>query len=212
MSVNKQILFEILKKKLKDEDLLWLSAVLIFHNPTEDFIMKGKRHLADHMPPHKSLFRADKDVGIPVGNLTSQFFANLYLNELDQFVKHGLKCRYYVRYCDDFIILHTSVRKLEEVTKRIDDFIRKRLSPTLHKKKRRVINNMKERLETFKKNLIEEHYGIRTVRYDYNCLEKLRSVLASHVGHFRWADTYRLVNALFKRYAFIWEYFIFTGS
>ncbi len=237
ISVNKQILFEILKKKLKDEDLLWLSSVIIFHDPTDACIIKGRRNLAERLPFHKSLFRAEKDVGIPVGNLTSQFFANLYLNGLDQFVKHVLKCRYYLRYCDDFIILHTSVRRLEEVTERIDEFVRSRLSLILHDKKRRpqpvsngidflgyiirggyllvrrrVVNNMKEKMESFKKNLVEEYDGVRTVRFDYDYLEKLRAVFASYMGHFRWADTHRLVNALLKRYAFVWEYFIFTGG
>lgn len=45
---------------------------------------------------------------MPLGNLTSQFFANVYLNELDQFVKHKLKAKYYIRYVDDFVILHNS--------------------------------------------------------------------------------------------------------
>jgi retron-type reverse transcriptase len=50
----------------------------------------------------KSLFSRK---GIPIGNLTSQLFANIYLNELDRFIKHGIKAKYYVRYCDDFVIL-----------------------------------------------------------------------------------------------------------
>ncbi|MCX6750380.1 MAG: RNA-directed DNA polymerase, partial [Candidatus Pacearchaeota archaeon] len=51
--------------------------------------------------------------GMPLGNLTSQFFANVYLNELDQFVKHKLKAKYYIRYVDDFVILHNSKLQLE---------------------------------------------------------------------------------------------------
>ncbi|MDI6738554.1 MAG: reverse transcriptase domain-containing protein, partial [Nanoarchaeota archaeon] len=51
--------------------------------------------------------------GMPLGNLTSQFFANIYLNELDQFIKHNLKAKYYLCYVDDFIILHKSRNQLE---------------------------------------------------------------------------------------------------
>ena len=50
---------------------------------------------------------------MPLGNLTSQFFANLYLHDLDFFVKHKLKAKYYIRYVDDFVILHLSKEQLE---------------------------------------------------------------------------------------------------
>src|SRR3972149_2755974 len=102
MTIDKEILYRILEKKVKDEDLLWLAHVILFNNPVQRCIIKGKRRLINHLPPHKSLFHAPHNTGLPVGNLTSQFFANVYLNELDQHVKHTLKCRYYVRYCDDF--------------------------------------------------------------------------------------------------------------
>jgi hypothetical protein len=51
--------------------------------------------------------------GLPIGNLTSQFFANVYLNELDQFVKHTLKVQHYLRYVDDFVLLHAERAQLE---------------------------------------------------------------------------------------------------
>jgi RNA-directed DNA polymerase len=61
---------------------------------------------------HKSLFSVEKGKGLPIGNLTSQFFANVYLNALDQFVKHRLKARFYLRYVDDFILLHQNKEQL----------------------------------------------------------------------------------------------------
>lgn len=64
---------------------------------------------------------------MPLGNLTSQFFANVYLNELDQFVKHQLKAKNYIRYVDNFIILHNSEEKLRGWKKIIADFLRKEL-------------------------------------------------------------------------------------
>lgn len=81
------MLKNLLAKKVKDPDIRWLLAQIIdsFH----------------------SEFGEEK--GIPLGNLTSQIFANIYMNELDQFIKHTLKITYYLRYADDFLIL--SVRR-----------------------------------------------------------------------------------------------------
>lgn len=72
-SINKNILFNILKRKIEDEKVLWLLREIIY---------SGKK----------------EPVGIPIGNYTSQMFANIYLNEVDQFVKHKLKVSYYARY------------------------------------------------------------------------------------------------------------------
>ncbi|MCI4625330.1 MAG: hypothetical protein L3V56_05140, partial [Candidatus Magnetoovum sp. WYHC-5] len=95
MTMDKEVLYRILQKKVKDKNALWLAKIIIFHNPAENCIIKGKKYLIKTLPPHKSLFNAKPKTGVPVGNLTSQFFANVYLNELDQYVKHALKCKYY---------------------------------------------------------------------------------------------------------------------
>lgn len=73
--------------------------------------------------------------GMPLGNLTSQFFANIYLNELDHFVKQNLQAKYYIRYVDDFIILHHSKHQLQEWKERINDFLRQELLLELHPQK-----------------------------------------------------------------------------
>ena len=77
--------------------------------------------------------------GMPLGNLTSQFFANVYLNELDYFVKHQLKAKYYIRYVDDFVILHKSREQLEDWKNKIDSFLSEILSLELHPDKSKVI-------------------------------------------------------------------------
>lgn len=77
--------------------------------------------------------------GMPLGNHTSQFFANVYLNELDQFVKHILKAKYYIRYVDDFVILHEDKKQLEIWKKQIDIFLQEKLKLELHKDKSKVI-------------------------------------------------------------------------
>ena len=76
---------------------------------------------------------------MPLGNLTSQFFANVYLNELDQFVKHKIKAKYYIRYVDDFIILHSSRKILEEYKLRINDFLNSSLDLKLHPDKSNIL-------------------------------------------------------------------------
>ena len=77
---------------------------------------------------------------MPLGNLTSQFFANLYLNELDQFVKHKLRTKYYIRYVDDFVILHENKEQLELWKEEINKFLKERLKIELHPSKTHVLN------------------------------------------------------------------------
>lgn len=74
------------------------------------------------------------EVGLPIGNLTSQMFANLYLNELDQFCKHKLHLHYYIRYMDDIIILHSDKKYLEKIKNKIADFLGSKLHLQLNKK------------------------------------------------------------------------------
>ncbi len=76
---------------------------------------------------------------MPLGNYTSQFFANVYLNELDQFVKHVLKVKYYIRYVDDFVILSHSKEELELYKENIDRFLTEVLHLSLHPDKSKVL-------------------------------------------------------------------------
>jgi len=81
-------------------------------------------------------FKGEK--GMPLGNLTSQFFANVYLNELDYFVKHGLRAKYYIRYVDDFVILHSSKEQLKIWKSEIDKFLKEKLCLELHPDKSKI--------------------------------------------------------------------------
>ena len=76
---------------------------------------------------------------MPLGNLTSQFFANVYLNELDYFVKHTLNAKYYIRYVDDFVIINISKERLEEYKYKTSAFLHQRLALQLHPDKSRII-------------------------------------------------------------------------
>ena len=97
MSIDRGILSGLIERKVKEPWVLDLCRTILAHDCTGSYILKSPRHLLERVPPHKTLFRAQKGKGLPIGNLTSQFFANLYLDQLDQFVKHRLKVRYYLR-------------------------------------------------------------------------------------------------------------------
>lgn len=75
---------------------------------------------------------------MPIGSLTSQAFSNLYLNELDRFVKHQLKARYYLRYADDFVLLHEDPHKLAAWRRQIEEFLHDKLALKLHPRKTSV--------------------------------------------------------------------------
>ena len=87
-----------------------------------------------------SNYQADKEGrGMPLGNLTSQFFANVFLNELDQFVKHKLRAKYYIRYVNDFVILDRSPKLLHQHMKKVDVFLQDILDLELHPDKSKII-------------------------------------------------------------------------
>ena len=115
--------------------LLDLIAIILLQNPAKDPRYTGNSHLLKMIPPHKSLFHAKEEVGLPIGCLTSQFFSNIYLNELDQFCKHQLKIKHYLRYVDDFVMLHEDPAQLNRWRDAIDDFLNERLHLKLHPKK-----------------------------------------------------------------------------
>ena len=113
-SIHHEILLKIIEKKIADQKVLWLINEILE---------------SSQEAPGK---------GIPIGNLTSQVFANIYLNELDQFVKHQLRVRYYLRYMDDFLILDYNKKELHRVKEEIREFLRDKLKLELHLKKANV--------------------------------------------------------------------------
>lgn len=123
--VDHNILISILRRIIADEDLLWLLETII---RTED--SKFGIQLGDHNFTKERLC----GVGMPIGNLTSQMFANLYLNELDQHVKHRLKVRYYARYMDDMIIFHQDKQYLWWLKDEIGAFVENKLHLSLNNK------------------------------------------------------------------------------
>ena len=111
-SIDQEILLAILRERIPDDDLVRLLKEII-----ESF--------SSTLP----------GIGLPLGNLTSQLFVNVYMNEFDQFAKHKLKARYYIRYADDFVVLSENRRWLDAILPEIAFFLERRLRINLHPEK-----------------------------------------------------------------------------
>ena len=234
MSIDKNILFSMIKKHVKDKEMLQLTKIVIFNDPTENFIQKSSNVEKNNVPEHKSLFNAPVDTGLAIGNYTSQFFANVYLNEFDQFVKHELKCKFYIRYVDDFVLISSSKKELLEHKEKIEQFLKEKLNLKLNPKqtllpvsngvnflgyiinpsyrlvRKRVIHNFDEKIKHFEKKLVLQHKQYKQIHYD-NIVE-LQAVVNSYFGHFRHANTHALKASLLKKYSFLRNYFIFMDN
>lgn len=141
MSMNRNILYQQVKSQLVKSKhnlsfdlplVLFLLEKTIFNDPTANCIIKGKKSDWYGLPKTKSLFHSSKHCGLPIGNLTSQLFGNIYLNGFDHYIKRELGIRYYGRYVDDFVLVHESMAYLQLLIEPIRDFLLKQLNLTLH--------------------------------------------------------------------------------
>ncbi|MFH1503415.1 MAG: RNA-directed DNA polymerase [Candidatus Diapherotrites archaeon] len=159
---------------------------------------------------------------MPLGNLTSQFFANVYLNELDQFIKHELKVKYYVRYVDDFVILNTSKRQLLIWKEQINKFLREELKLELHSDKSKVINISKGvnfvGFRNFYNYKLLRKRNIHNMRMKINLFNKkeisYKELFDSFQGwnaYAKWGNNYNLTKKLFSKIN-SWEKFSYRGK
>jgi hypothetical protein len=102
---------DLIVKKISDPDMIWLIDLILVS------------------------FEKEKGKALPLGNVTSQLFANVYMNEMDQFAKHVLKAKHYFRYCDDFILVHKDKKFLEDAVLKIRTFLKETLLLDLHPNK-----------------------------------------------------------------------------
>lgn len=186
--VDHEILLEILRRKIKDENIIWLIKKVLSNN-----ISSGSGN--------------NNYKGMPLGNYTSQFFANVYLNELDYFVKNRLKVKYYMRYVDDFLIFHKSAKQLEVWKKQIDSFLRENLRIELHPDKSRIIplsrgidfvgfrNYLHFRLLR-KRNISNMKRKISLYKKGSLSFSKLFDIYQGWQAYAKWANTYNLRNKL----------------
>ncbi|MBI5218132.1 MAG: hypothetical protein HY958_04300 [Bacteroidia bacterium] len=122
MGINKELLYNKVQQSLLDKKekltfdlplVLYLIKRTIFNDPTKNCVIKGKKSDWNDLPKTKSLFHASENCGLPIGNLTSQLFGNVYLNEFDHWVKKDLHIKHYGRYVDDFVLIHPSKEYLK---------------------------------------------------------------------------------------------------
>jgi len=212
-SINKDILYNIVAEKIKNapksygwkKDILWLSNKIIYHDPAKDCHFRGRIELRGLIPKEKSLFHSNSK-GLPIGNLTSQFFANVYLDQLDKFI-YSLGYKYYVRYVDDFIVLGD--REIIQDVPKIKEFLEKRLDLKMHDKKIKFQQVSKgiDFLGYFIKpdyvlvrRKVVGRFKDKMYRLENPTIKELLATANSYFGHFIHANSYKLRKALYEKY------------
>ena len=152
MKMDRSLLFNILLSRIDSlaasgrlpdgfdyDTVVFLLRQIVFLDPTKGCRIKGRLSDWRGLPDSKSLFKSAPGCGLPIGNLTSQLFSNVYLNELDQYVKRELGFHHYGRYVDDFYIIDESCEKLLSSVPPIAEFLRSRLHLNLNYRKVKII-------------------------------------------------------------------------
>jgi hypothetical protein len=221
MAIDHSILYKKIEavlnsfRKEADFDVDLISGLIrqgIFSDPTKNCFIKGKKENWEGLPKSKSLFWSDKNKGLPIGNLTSQLFGNIYLNDFDHFVKYKLKCRYYGRYVDDIVIAHQDKEYLKSLVPILKKYLQKELSLKLHPKKiylqhfskgvrflgafikpYRIYIGNQTKGSFYKKirywnNFIEEKPG----EFNGENVERFLSCMNSYLGNMKQFNTYKL--------------------
>ena len=124
VAIDKQVLRRQLAAKITEPWWLALAEQILMHDPRENFETRSPRNLFGLVPQHKRLADQPSHLGLPIGNLSSQFFANVYLDALDQFAKHRLRAKHYIRYVDDFVFLHESPQQLNAWHAEVEVFLK----------------------------------------------------------------------------------------
>lgn len=238
-SIDKQILFEKLRGDILSDygrvknttvqmhELLRLVYVIIFQDVTRNVIIKGDKKAFANIPAHKTLFKVPKTKGLPIGNLTSQFFANVYMNDFDNFVKRTLKVKRYLRYVDDFVLFADTREELLDYYGEITSYLKEHLKLSLRERyilrgnkegldflgyiirpdyvlvRKRVVNNYKHK----KARYLTEYEGQRG-KMSLAQIKAFLSVQASFVGHIKHANSYNLnqhIGALHESNPFAYD-------
>jgi retron-type reverse transcriptase len=177
-SIDQKILLDILQKSIIDQDIIGLLREVI-----------------------GSFQSTDVGKGLPLGNLTSQLLVNIYMNEFDQFVKHQLKVKYYLRYADDFVVLSTDKNYLENILKEMDDFLQTKLKLNLHPDKV-FIKTLASGVDFLGWVHFPKHRVLRTAT-KRRMLKKIKAdprveVVCSYLGMLKWGSGYGLRQEIEK--------------
>lgn len=203
--IDQKVILKILERKIKDKELLWLLEIIIRSENTPFGVP-----LDDHEFEQERI----EGIGIPIGNLSSQLMANLYMNEVDQYVKHEMKVRHYIRYMDDMLILHEDKKELHRILEEIELFLTYELKLVLNNKT--VIRPIQEGTEyvgmriwpthrklskpTVKKMKVRLKYIQKAFARGEIDAEKARSVLASYVGLMKHANCHNLKKKILSEF------------
>ncbi len=214
-SIDRHILLTLLERRVDEKWLRDLIRQVTLHDPRPGAFYKSRKELFDKVPPHKSLIHAKDGVGLPIGNLTSQFFANVYMNELDQFAKHRLKARYYGRYVDDMIFMHDDPVVLNTWAAQVDLFLQEKLALHLHpnKTKTNLVQNGFDfigfvvkpgRTYLRQSSLLRCYQKIRAWEragspMDAEILQELADAVTSYLAMLRQVDGYKARRSLCHR-------------
>ncbi len=202
VAIDKHVLREQLVPRIDGDWWQRLAETVLFHDPRADVDVRSPAAVMRLVPAHKSLFNAPADTGLPIGNLSSQFFANVYLDALDQFAKHQLQAPRYVRYVDDFVFTHESTSVLGAWLRQVDAFLPARLSA--HLNPRKTVMQPVERGIDFVGHVIRPWHRTPRANALPNALRRLRATpddalfetLNSYFGLFRQAPASHHTRAL----------------
>jgi hypothetical protein len=226
-TINKDILYNKLEYTIKKDfykventqitldEVLYLCKKIIYHDVSINASLKCDKKILNKLPSHKTLFKIDKSLGLPIGNLTSQFFANVYMNDFDNFIKRTLKCKRYIRYVDDFVIFDNSKEKLMDIYHKIVQYLELELNLKLRDNyilksnhdgldflgyiirphyiltRKRVVNNFK-----YKKAKFLRYYENKKGDVNLEEIKAFLSVQASFYGHTKHSNSYNLNKKL----------------
>ena len=208
-SIDHEILKTLFRRKIRDAQVLWLLDLIVDSSNPQEYVH-------EYFEGDDLLTALNRRRGIPIGNLTSQFFANIYLNGFDHFVKEDLRCRYYIRYMDDFVVLEKDKARLHQVKAEIEDYLAGfRLKLHVHKCQ---IFPVKDGTDFLGYQVFPTHRRLRpsSVRRARRRLQGLREdydngkiswadvnhSVQSWLGHVKHADTYGLRRAIFSQTVF----------
>jgi RNA-directed DNA polymerase len=216
MHINRDILYKMLYSYIQenyfdsDKDLIiFLTKKVIYNNPVKNCIIKGNKSEWLSLPKTKSLFGMLPGFGLPIGNLTSQVFANFYMNLFDKWILEKMNIKYYGRYVDDFIIIDNNRDNLISLIEKIKGFLNTNLLLNIHPKKiylqhynkgvaflgsyikpnRIYIKNSTK--GTFFQKIREANYILNN-NPNKNDLKKIVSSMNSYLGLFRTYKTFKL--------------------
>lgn len=200
-SIDHEILINLIEDKETDRNILWLIKEIIGSYSSNE----SEKSKLDSFHLVRTISKADnRQKGIPLGNLTSQIFANIYLNELDQVTKHKLKIKYYLRYADDFVIIDADRRNLNIYLNSINAFVQNNLKLELHPKKI-IISKLKWGID-FCGYIVLPYYILPRTKTKKRIFKKTdkhkisNQSLQSYLGYLSHARSYDLKNQILNSY------------